>query len=54
MTIILTMDNGQQHEVNHGSRKNEEKWCIAYLMDADIVGAYIKEEDSGSVQGDIS
>lgn len=51
MTIILTMDNGQQHEVDHGSRTNEEKWCIAYLKNADIIGADIKDEDYGGVQG---
>ena len=55
MTIVLTMANGEQHELtHHGSRKNEERWCISYLKDADIIGAYVKDEDSGSVQCDIS
>jgi hypothetical protein len=43
--IILTMTNGERHEVSHGSRNNEERWCVAYLKNEDIIGADIKEEE---------
>lgn len=42
--ILLTMINGEQHRVSHGTIANERRWCVAYLQDADIIGADLIEE----------
>lgn len=44
MAIRLTMTNGDQHLVNHGSIENERRWCLAYLLNEDIIGADLVEE----------
>ena len=34
--IRITMTNGDQHDVHHGSANNERKWCHAYLRNQDM------------------
>ena len=34
--IRITMTNGDQYDVYHGSANNERKWCDAYLRNQDM------------------
>lgn len=43
--IRLTMMNGEEILVAHGTEKNERRWCKSYLMDADILDAHIVDDD---------
>tara|TARA_R110002020_G_scaffold368536_2_gene580340 strand:+ start:1155 stop:1331 length:177 start_codon:yes stop_codon:yes gene_type:complete len=45
--VRITMLNKDQHDVYHGSENNERKWCMAYLLNSDIVATtlyYVNEE----------
>jgi hypothetical protein len=43
--IRITMLNGEQHDLHHGSTNNERKWCKAYLLNQDMVAAALFYED---------
>ncbi len=34
--VRITMTNGDQFDVHHGSTNNERKWCKAYLLNQDM------------------
>ena len=50
--IRITMLNGDQVDVNHGSTNNERKWCHAYLLNQDMVGTtlFYTDDDGLSVE----
>jgi len=50
--IRITMINGDQVDVNHGSISNERKWCAAYLLNQDQIGTtlFYTDEDGLSVE----
>ncbi len=50
--IRITMINGEQHDVHHGSVSNERKWCTAYLLNEDMKSTtlFFIDDDGLSVE----
>jgi len=44
--LRLTMLNGEQHDLQHGSTDNERRWAIAYLRNQDIISVSVFVTDS--------
>lgn len=45
--IRITMTNGDQYDVHHGSANNERKWCRAYLRNQDMAATtlFLTDDD---------
>ena len=48
--IRITMTNGDQHDVHHGSTNNERKWCHAYLRNQDMIATTLFFTDDDGLE----
>ena len=48
--IRITMTNGDQHDVHHGSLTNERRWCAAYLLNDDMAATTLFFVDTDGLE----